>query len=488
MKKFVCFFLIIIFGILFCGCALNNVQSISQKLNTYTIEAEWDEEKKELNARQNLLYINNEELPLKELCFHIYANAYRQDAQIKPINNQSLAKAYPNGISYGGIDIKKTMIGGKDCEFKIEGEDMDILTITLEEEIYPDEKISVDIEYTVKLANVLHRLGYGKNAVNFGNWYPILCVYENGEYKKTPYYSNGDPFYSDCANYNVKITAPQSYKGAFTGKITQSVEGGKITYSATARAVRDFAFVLSKDFNIVTAKLDDIEIIYYYYNDESFEQSLQIAKESLQTFIDLFGEYKYSTLSVVQTGFLHGGMEYPTLIYISDTLQQESYFETIVHETAHQWWYAVVGSDQVSHAWLDEGLTEYSTVLFYEKNPGYQKTRDEMIKQTLNSYKFFVDIFEQIAGNVDTSMNRAVNEFSSEHEYIYMTYVKGELMYDSLRTNIGYDKFIKGLKRYYKDNCFRHATPQTQIAAFERASGTELNSFFNSWLEGKAII
>lgn len=111
-----------------------------------------------------------------------------------------------------------------------------------------------------------------------------------------------------------------------------------------------------------------------------------------------------------------------------------------------------------------------------------------MIKQTLNSYKFFVDIFEQIAGNVDTSMNRAVNEFSSEHEYIYMTYVKGELMYDSLRTNIGYDKFIKGLKRYYKDNCFRHATPQTQIAAFERASGTELNSFFNSWLEGKAII
>lgn len=473
---------------LLCGCALNNIQGISRNLSAYTIDAEFDEQTKQLTARQNLIYINNEELPIDRLCFHIYPNAYRQDAKIKPIHNQHLTKAYPGGISYGGIEITKVKVGGKETSFAIEGEDCDILTVPLGEELYPDEKITVDIEFTVKLANVLHRLGYGANTINFGNWYPILCVFEEGGYVTTPYYPNGDPFYSDLANYSVSVTVPQSYKGAFSGSVTTSVKNGKVTYTAEAKAARDFAFVLSKDFKIISDKLNDIEILYYYYKDDEPEKSLQAAKESLQTFSQLFGDYKYKTMSVVQTGFLHGGMEYPTLIYISDNLQQESYIETIVHETAHQWWYAAVGSNQAAYPWLDEGLTEYSVVLFYENNPHYRKTRKALIEQTLNSYKMFVDIFKQVTGEVDTRMNRAVNEYASEYEYVYMTYVKGELMFDAVRESVGYEKFIKGLKRYYKDNAFGHATPDTLIFALEKSSGTQLGGFINSWIEGKAVI
>lgn len=472
----------------FCSCAVSEIDRVSRDLSSYTIEAVYDEENHRLYANQKLNYINNEELPLSELCFHLYANAYRQGATIRPINNQGLSKAYPNGMSYGGIEIMKVCVNDVEVTHSVGGTDMDILVVPLSDELYPGEKLTVDIEFTLTLPNVLHRLGYGDKFVNFGNWYPILCVYEEGNYKKTPYYSNGDPFYSDCANYEVTVTAPEGYKGAFTGRAQSKTENGKTVYSVKAKAVRDFAFVLSKNFKVATVRAEDVDIFYYYYDDPDFEASLQIARESLETFNSLFGKYKYDILSVVQTGFAHLGMEYPTLVYISDTANAESRKETIVHEIAHQWWYAAVGSNQAECAWLDEGLAEYSTVLFYEQNTKYNITREQLIESTLNSYKVFVDIYKQIMGTTDTSMNRPVNEFASETEYLYMTYLKGELMFEYLRKSIGDEKFFKGLKKYYKENAFCHATPQSFIYSMERGSGIKLEGFITSWIEGDVVL
>lgn len=489
MKKIVSLLLVIISVIIFSSCSGNEIDKVSKDLSTYTIEAVFDEQNMEIYANQNLQYINNEELPLSELCFHLYPNAYREGASISPINQQSITKAYPNGISYGSIDIIKAELKGEQCSFTIGGEDMNILTIALKEQLYPGDKITVDLEYNINLPNTLHRFGYNVNTVNLGNWYPVLCVYENGSYQTTPYYSNGDPFYTDCANYIVNITMPDTYKGAFTGNIINvSSQEGTSTYQCQAKVVRDFAAVLSKNFQVLTAEVEDVAISYYYYDDEESAASLEIAKESILTYNSLFGKYPYTTLSVVETGFMHGGMEYPTLVYISDAIIGDSYKETIVHEIAHQWWYAVIGSDQVNNAWLDEGLTEYSTVLFYENNPKYNISREQMIIATQNSYKLFVDIFQQISGTADTSMNRAVNKYNSESEYVYMTYVKGELMFDAVRTSIGKEKFYKGLKRYYEDNKYMNASPASLITALERGSETKLEGFMNSWIEGNVII
>jgi len=56
------------------------------------------------------------------------------------------------------------------------------------------------------LPNINHRFGYGDNTVNFGNFYPVACVYENGKgFIQDLYHSNGDPFYSECSNYEVEI-------------------------------------------------------------------------------------------------------------------------------------------------------------------------------------------------------------------------------------------------------------------------------------------
>lgn len=160
----------------------------------------------------------------------------------------------------------------------------------------------------------------------------------------------------------------------------------------------------------------------------------------------------------------------------------------IIHETAHQWWYGVVGNNEFKDPWLDEGLTEYSTVLFYEENPQYNQNRATLISNASQTYNFFIDVYSQVYGSVDKSMNRNLKEYKTEPEYVYITYVKGMLMFDSVRECVGKNKFIKALKRYYKDNKYKNTTPEKLISTFEKSCGTKLKNYFQSWLSGKEII
>ena len=55
--------------------------------------------------------------------------------------------------------------------------------------------------------------------------------------------------------------------------------------------------------------------------------------------------YPYDTYSVIASDFYIGGMEYPTLVMIDQSLYNEKdkflLEYVIAHETAHQWWYSV---------------------------------------------------------------------------------------------------------------------------------------------------
>lgn len=91
--------------------------------------------------------------------------------------------------------------------------------------------------------------------------------------------------------------------------------------------------------------------------------SAEAAAYALDFYSRKIGLYPYTELFVVpfdQTG----GMEYPGLVMISSRyLRSNNRAEmgelVIAHEVAHQWFYALVGSDQIKAPWLDESLVEF---------------------------------------------------------------------------------------------------------------------------------
>ncbi|MBE5739099.1 MAG: M1 family metallopeptidase [Clostridiales bacterium] len=491
LKKYLLSILIpiVLFSSLLVGCKSSELEKISKELSHYTMDIEYYDNHT-ISVSQSLEYKNRTETSLDELKLHLYPQSFREGAKSTVISKLNYDKCYYNGRSYGDINITSLTLENQDCEVSLTGNDEDILSIPLTSSLAPDSTITLDIKYTVQIPNINHRFGYGEDAINIANFYPIMCMYENGDYIIDSYHYNGDPFYSDMANYDVNITIPTSLKLASTGSIISEIQQDSNTiYTIQAKAVRDFAFVLSDKFNIVSDNINNVKVSYFYYNNQYPNECLQAGIDAINTFNRLFGEYPYSTLNIVETDFVHGGMEYPNLVFISDTVDiQSDYINVIIHEVAHQWWYGLVGNDEYHYGWLDEGLTEYSTLLFYEENPNYNVDTKELIKNTTNSYVTFVDVYKKVFNNVDSSMNRKLNEYNNESEYVYIAYVKGMLLFDSLREILGDDKFSKGIQQYFTDNKYKISTPDQLISSFEKATGNNLREFFSSWIDGKVTI
>ncbi|MBE7075615.1 MAG: M1 family metallopeptidase [Clostridiales bacterium] len=472
--------LVLIVPFFFFGCESEEIFS------TYNICAEYDKENNQLNCQQEVDYVNNSSNILNKVCFFLYANAFDEDQ--KPVSVSSHSKAYYNGESYGNITVESAFVNGAEAIFEI-SEAKNVLTIELQEELFPNEIVEIEITYQINLANINHRLGRGENTINFGNFFPRALVYEDGEgFIEQKLVANGDPFYSDISNYQVELTFDQCFDLASTGTFEIELNGDKKTAFCKAEKVRDFCFVLSEKFDVLSQDCNGVQVNYFYYDEEEPQSRLQTCVDALRTFETLYGEYPYKQLSVVKSSFCYGGMEYPNLVLISDDLEEMDMDYVIVHEIAHQWWYSVVGNNQYDEAWLDESVTEFSTMMFYAKNEGYGVDYQTLINNAKENYVRFVEIFSDIKGDVDQSMNRSLDEFKTEPEYVNCVYVKGVLLYDSLRDVLGEKKLLKCLKSYFEQYSYKNAKTEDLIHVFSKTSKINLQAYFDSWLNGSVVI
>ena len=456
------------------------------KRTSYQIDCEFDG--KTVFGTEKVEFYNDTDNAFSELKFNLFANAFRKDAAFSPVSAQYRYQAYKWGEDYGGIEISGVRVGGETADFSVGGEDMNVLYVSLKTEVFPNEKATAEIDFKTDIAKVIARTGINADTVNLANFYPVLCGIEDGAFYECVYYANGDPFFSDVADYTVNFTRDKALVAAASGeRVSETESDGKITTCYKIQSARSFALVLSEKFDVIKNKVGDTDVLYYYYNDADAENSLKIASDALLFFGEKWGKYPYKTYSVVQTPFVQGGMEFTALTLISADLESAAYKEVIVHETAHEWWQTVVGNNEIRHPFIDEGLAEYSVVLFYENHLDYGYTRETLIKSAEQTYKLFCSVYAKIVGNVDTTMTRSLPEYSSEYEYVNIAYVKACIMFDYLRQQAGDDLFFAGLRRFYEENAFKTATPQSLVGAFERA-GANSNGFFESFFSGKAII
>lgn len=486
MKRFLCCLCVVcvVVGLFaFAGCSTSKMQQAINNGNVYNIVASYDEENHVVSATQTVTFTNNSENVFDAVKFHVYANAYRKDAQncIVPAKYKSLA--YPNGESFGQIDFDTVKVDGVPVAYVIEGADMDVLSVPTAK-LAPDESVTIEMTYQLQLANVHHRLGYTDNAVHLGNWYPLLCVVQNNQFVTSPYYNVGDPFVSDVANYNVKITLPANYVVASTGNVTEAINGESgITYCYTANAVRDFAIMTSPKYKKLSQTVGDTTVSYYYFADTDPEKSFSTAVGSFEYFSKNIGKYPYDNYSVCETDFCYGGMEYPNVVMVAS--KSQAYQQAIAHETAHQWFYGVVGNDQIANAWQDEGLVEFLTYLYMDES-GAEALSKNILANT-KTYTTYVDVLNHFYTDVERDF-KSIADYKNDGEYVVMTYVKGSLLFNTLYESLGEQKFWKGLANYYQTAQFSIASPTTMSECFANVGGNQVSNIFTIFAEGKEII
>lgn len=488
MKKFIVSLFVVLLITATYGCTIN-VKKASETLSSYTANLVYDNQSHTVSGDMTVNFINKTNSGLKELRFNLYPNAFREDSKQDVISLAKSKECYYNGESFGGIEISSVKNNNKVLNYEIAGTDENVLKVQLENVVEPTQSTSLTMDFEVTLPNISHRFGYAENTINLGNFLPILCVYENGQWQEIEYSANGDPFFSEVANYFVTISYDNALCLASSGQCTQTeVNGETATKHITALAVRDFAMVLSEKFELQSQEVDGVKVNYYFFDDPNFQSSLDTATKAVKTFNNLFGQYPYKELDVVQADFCIGGMEFPNLVLIDGGIEDYNAFQmVIVHEIAHQWWYGVVGNNQTSYPWVDEALAEFSTALFYEKNAGYELTYETIMDSANTTLQVYVSVCTNVNGKANLAMNRSLDDYETENEYIYTTYTQGMLMFDALSKLLSEKVVLKCLKNYYETYALQVVTPAHLIASFERTTSCNLEPFFNSWIEGKVV-
>ena len=184
-------------------------------------------------------------------------------------------------------------------------------------------------------------------------------------------------------------------------------------------------------------------------------QALQVATDAVEVFNTRFGRYPYTELDVAETSFTvlgaPGGMEFPGIVFISSEFYQpDSIFASeldvvVAHEVAHQWWYGVVGNNQVDEPWLDEAFATYSSIIYFEDKGDVGAAETVFLSQAILRYQL-----AQMLGG-DAPLQSSLLDYGGDLiTYQSIVYGKGALFLARLREILGDQDFFALLGQHYQ--------------------------------------
>jgi len=506
----------------FFSIQLQAQQTYWQQQLRYNINATLDDQEKSITGGETIVYKNNSPDSLNFIWFHLWANAYRSDstALIQQIKNdkERLKKMETFGTgSISGLDFK---VNGKAVKTAPHPNPqyIDILQVLLDNPLLPGDSISISTTFKVMLPPYFSRSGFADGEFMACQWYPKPAVYDKSGWHEFPYLDMGE-FYSEYGDYNVSLTLPSDYIVSATGVLQTASEldaykkigaqnvasrndnpalyvaanKKEKTLNYYATQVPDFAWFADKGFVIQydTIQLSGsttIDAFSFYHNKKKtiWKNSIDYIKDGIRNYSNWIGEYGYPVVQVVEgpKNNSSGGMEYPMVTLItSPDAKEETLDAVIVHEVGHNWFMSMLGSNERAHAWMDEGLNTYFQFRYeaekYKSNSVFGDAIPKEVKQ-MPTEQFLKTIYNVIDRNIpmQSAMDISAEKFPDSGEYGLISYIKTALWMHLLENTIGWDKLQLAVHNYFNKWKNKHPQPEDMQAAFEEATGTNLNAFF----------
>ncbi len=491
----------------------------------YRINISLDVEQKMLRGAEEMSYTSGADVPLHELYLHVYPNVFRgrnsmasQEAE-KKLRDYTLAHSRKKDLGYIGIDSLR--VNDKASEFSVDGT---VMRIDLSSPLMPGDAVVIKMNFRVKIPKMISRFGYTGKHFTIAQWYPKMAVYDEEGWRPDEYHLIGE-FYGDFAAFDVSISLPQDYYVGSTGYLVQSINGDnnmplisedknaedceKIdegqnkeasetsptkTLVFHAEKVHDFAWVSSPDYVREEAEWNGTlvrALVFKRDSKKGWKNLLTYSLDAIRFYSEQIGEYPYRNLTIVEahTGSA-GGMEYPTLSMIdpgANTPFMRILEFVTVHEICHNWWYGMVGNDELNDAWLDEGFTEYFTIRYaewkYERGnvfdlPDWVPLKTELPYANEHEWRYL----QYARSGKDRVVAEPVYLLDDYDMYGAITYSKGSDILDMLNYVIGDSLFSEFIKSYFSQYRFKHPTIQNVIEVAEQTSGQKLGWFFDQWL------
>lgn len=473
----------------------------------YTIDAYLDTEVRILAASERITYRNNSPDTLDTLYFHLYANAFDSEqttlARDLLAMGQTVVADMGEG-ERGGIDIGYLRTGDDTLDIAV---DETIMSVPLRSALRPDDSLSLEIEYRLRIPKYVLRMGYWRDHYEMTQWFPALCVYDEAGWHTDQYRGIGE-FYGEFGSFDVTLDVPRDFVVAATGMRVDSLDlaftsalaadntrimtGARRRVAFIAEDVHDFAWVADPHFLVEKHDCDDIDIYIYYReeNKKKWRHAGSYAVEAVRRYNQWFGPYPYQVLHVVD-GEFEGGMEYPQLVtigYGEDRFTR--IFESIIaHEIGHQWFYGTLGTDEINEAWLDEGLTSYAEVRYLEDRYGrnHSLLRIPFFSVSRRYTHRLVYYIIQSNGLERPILTRPSDFVDIPLSYVNSAYSKPTLFLLFLESFLGQETLATVLRRFCSEWQFKHPHTRDFIEICEEESGMELDPLFQTALTTTAF-
>ena len=430
----------------------------------YHIDVQIANDFRRLQGSEQALYTNQEDTALDEIYFRLFPN-----------------------ILGGETTVSALTVDGQSMEPSYEFMDT-AMRVPLSPALQPGDRVEIRMDFQVKLplrpSNNFGMLGYLDDILVLDGFYPAIPVYDDEGWNVELPHLNADLAYYDASFYLVRVAAPSHLTVVASG-----VEVGReyglddqvLTFAAGP--ARDFYVAASARYVAASKTVGETTINHYAViglEDERAGAALQYAQDALKSFGERFGAYPYTEFDIISTPTMALGMEYPGLAVItiglyepdSSILMLES---TVVHEVGHQWFYNLVGSDQVDEPWVDEAVTQYVTGLYYRDNFGSRAEQDwhDGLYARWNRVT---------RGDVPIGLPAA--SYASG-DYGPVVYGRGPLFIVALEELMWRDTFDEFLRDYAESNRWGIGAGDEFKQLAESHCQCDLTALFEEWVYGK---
>jgi hypothetical protein len=425
----------------------------------YLLNAQLDYNRKLLKVDEQVTYTNTTSLPIPDLTLDIEPNLYLGAFQME-------------GLHWGD----GTAVTSYTLEYNR-------LWIGLPQPLLPQTAARLSLSYTLALPAIPtsngsvkpQPFGYTSRQTNLVDWYAFFPPYQadSGWQIHGPWYFGEHQVYQD-GDFDVEIQVSNAPPGAtIAASALPEKEGDKVHYRLAGE--RSFAWSIGPEYKVFTQTVGTVTVLSYAfpYDVRAGQQALKDSAAALALYSRLFGPYPHPSLSVVEADF-RDGMEYDGLIFLSYGFYNlydgtpKGYLTAIAaHETAHQWWFGLVGNDQLKEPWLDESMATYSERLFYENV--YPDLLDWWWATRVNFY--------QPQGFI----NQPVNTYNGYEAYRNAVYLHGAQFFEALRKKIGDPSFFAFLKDYAARYSQRQATADGFFAVLADHTQMDLRDLMQTY-------
>ena len=504
---------------------------LSERRVSYEMKVALDPDTKTISGTQRVTWRNPDTVPVDELQFHLYLNAFKDEESTFMMESGGEHRGNTTDAEdpWGGVDINSMRIAsdritdtaplgsaGEDLTNRIQFiqpddgnvNDQTVISVPLPEAVQPGETITLDIEFESKMPQIFARTGWQQKANDslffmVAQWFPKLGVYEvpgqryvpadaeKGAWSTHQFHANSE-FYADFGTYDVTITTPEHYTVGATGiEVSSSIENGRKTVAYRAEDVHDFAWTASGEFLTYTDSWKDVSLKLLLQPEHKGQEGrhFQAAKLALEKFDEWVGPYPYSTLTLVDGVGGSNGMEYPTLITCGTYYQLPSWLRILevvtIHEFGHQYFYGLLASNEAEEAWLDEGINSYLEVRIMDEGYGRGSVID------LPAPKISDAVFQRLNYTRNRPESGALFTKSWEYsgsDYGKASYSKPATVLLTLEKYLGWDTMKQVLQTYYQRWRFRHPTTRDFQQVVEDVSGQDMDWFFQPYVYGTAVI